>query len=137
MLDEVKTAIKDEISVYRQATQQYLKDILPLSFKVLQEHPQWGFHIILHSQMNVIMSMLSLLIDRPGIELPKDMPGIFIRSCKPWELMKDKWGNIPLKEFLKEWDHAYINQFEFKNEEERQWAINQINKKTDTKIEGN
>ena len=110
---------------YKKTTERLVSQFIPIVMKELKKDPTLGFLASIEAVKHITMTVIYAAF-QSGIDLPDDIPGIFIRFLRPWEKLQDQWGTIPMEKFLEKFDEAYISQFDFENEEQKEFVLNEI-----------
>lgn len=98
------------------------REFLEIFQKWLKKSPRLASVNSIHLPLNLILSLIDK--DEENI-LPKivdDLPMVFLKFAYPFTKLKDKWGKISGKEFVKLYgeEHSKLYSKFFKSEEERE-----------------
>jgi len=92
-------------------TMEYMKVFTSFFSKLTKKERTRLFTVTLQFPLNILINISELMDD--DMVLPGGLPYVFIRHMRPWEKHKDKWGNIPIKDFVELIQQEYESQ-EFK-----------------------
>jgi hypothetical protein len=96
---------------FKEAVDMIMKASFPIAIEAMRKYGLMGYLAMLHSPFYLIMNLIQKTGDDDMVkESLGIVPDIFIRMAHPWQMLKPKWGNMPVEEFMKEWDKLYRSQ---------------------------
>lgn len=130
-----KTDLEKLNKEYADQTKLMSHEFIEIFEKWLERNPRLaivnGVHLPLHITINLIKRSSA-----PISVLFPELPDMFIRFMKPFEILRDKWGKMPDKEFIEQYTKIYESQFDewFPSEKEKEnfekWFKSQNSKRT-------
>lgn len=101
--------LEDLNKEFAQQSNEMNQEFIELFKKWLKRDPRTTMINAVHLPLNVIMNLIKQ--GKTVSTVFPELPDMFIRFFKPFEILKNKWGKIPDTEFANEYKKIYESQF--------------------------
>ncbi len=95
---------------FAKLTEKMTSDFITLFNKYMKKDPRATMILMLHLPLNLMLN----IVDNSKIDMNEifpEFPDMYIRFMKPFIILREKWGKIPNKQFVKEYGELYEKQF--------------------------
>lgn len=107
---------------FAKETIEIMKDFNEVYKKWFNKSPRTTILIMMQLPINVLSQSIENMSDNLHSKCFPELPNMMYRFMNPFKLLKEKWGKISDKEFMKEYAEIYQSQFEdwFPSEQEKE-----------------